>query len=352
MVAVKQHGSQTTWERLALETQERFPAPAWQIAEAEDVAIATRARIARNLPDHPFPHRADSSQRQAIAEQLCPAVRKAILGRHESFSMASLRPEEREYLLGQRLISPQFAFPHPHAWLIVDAPRTISVLVNEEDHLRVQAMMAGLQPLNMMEHARGVADRVESIVRFAYRSGTGYLAASPFNVGSGVRISVMLHLLGLSVTGGIAAAVDAAQGLGIVVRGLYGEGSRAVGGYFQLSLIGEPNAHTTAKLNGAAGYLIDQERRARRKLDVGEKRSRLAEATAFAQRAAALRFTDCLRILSWIRLGAVEQLLGAGVQQVDRWAAVMEIGAKDHEQMNRRRARYLREVLTDMRDGK
>ncbi len=339
------------WERFALEAQARFPTPAWQTAAAPDgdVAVCSRTRFARNLVNFPFPHSATLAQRREISNLLQSALSEAISGRHETYSMASLLESERDFLVGQRLISPEFASGRSHSYLVVDQSRSIGAMVNEEDHLRLQTIMAGCQPVKAVSIAEEVVGKIGSRVHYAYHPDFGYVTASPYNAGNGMRISVMVQLIGLMLSNHSESTLQAASDLGIVLRGVYGEGSNAAGGFVQISSVGtinEPIERVREKISGAVYYLIEREREARSDLPKGMIENRVESAMEAVKKTASLKFLDCLRILSWIRLAAVEQLLGATPQMVDRWAALVEIGPQNLDAMNRRRASFLKSILS------
>lgn len=320
-----------------------MPLPGWLGADApqSDVVISSRVRIARNLRGRRFPHHASDDELRDVRERLAAAVQASGLALEE---MRRLSPAERDYLAGCRLVSPQFATRDPNRALWLDDAREVAVMVNEEDHLRIQALTAGWSIGAAHAAATRVARALEARLDLARSAPWGYLTASPYNAGEGVRSSAMFHLIGLAHTKRLAAVLAALGSFGVVGRGLFGEGSRAVGAFFQVSMTQAPGPEFT----GACEYLLREERHARGEVPRREVLELTRQATEFAIGSPEVSLAGALRVLAWVRWAAALGWdgLAAPYREVDRWLSIVEVhGASDAALASRRRASFLRERL-------
>lgn len=244
-------------------------------APEADVAVSSRIRLARALRGFPFPHRLSPEK----AEEVVHAVRLAIGGEQvrraagpmELATLAELAPVERQILVEKHLASPDLLEEGNEQGRAValSEDETVSILVNEEDHLRLQVLLPGLQLEAAWRLADRVDDALEKTLDYAYDETLGYLTACPTNVGTGLRASVMLHLPALVITGQARELLTAVSKLGMTVRGLYGEGTEAKGYLFQLSnqlTLGYGEEEIIKNLAGVTLKVIEQERAARRLL--------------------------------------------------------------------------------------
>ena len=297
--------------------------------------LSTRARLARNLTEFPFPGRASDAELKSVA--------KAVLGaaRHPEKGQAVLRPVEvgklddggRAALVDSHLISPQLA--GPHRWALVDDRHTVSVMVNEEDHLRVQAILPGLQ----LEGAYQVADRLDDLfgghLDYAFLPERGFLTSSLSNCGTGLRLSVMVHLPGLALSGKLDGALAAARTLGGAVRGLYGEHSGAVGDVYQISngvSLGLSERQIRARLAAVTTFLSTDEAASRELLWLRQRslvEEKVADAQAQLKAAERLSAEEAMGILSVLRLGALlEMPTGVTNRAFNELLASMRIGVQ------------------------
>ncbi len=274
-----------------------------QPAPDRDVVISGRVRLARNLVHYPFPHRASEVQLQAIAQTLRDALREA--GLRREFELSRLSLQERARLVGARVISPALLPELPHRWALMDETGGVVAVINEEDHLRLQITCAGWQPQvlseSLLEWERAL-NRMPLI--WARSPKLGYLTASPINLGSGLRLGLLMHLMGLQRARQITRWLEALQALGCHTRGLYGEGSLAFEGYVQISLLGkrDPLDELLARLRGTLRTLIDAEREAR----VAIRRDALEEEWNELQ--ATLRHSESLSLGTTLRALAVYRM--------------------------------------------
>lgn len=201
-----------------------------------DIVISSRIRLARNLAGHRFLTRMTRHQRQAVEHRIRDTILAAQLSPQTLYVDLESAPEvDRQLLVERHLISKQHAATEGARGVAIGDGETLSIMVNEEDHLRIQVLRSGLQLEEAWEQINAVDDRIESKLDFAFHPRFGYLTACPTNVGTGIRVSVMLHLPALKLTGEIEKVFRAAKDMRLAVRGLYGEGTEATGDFYQVS---------------------------------------------------------------------------------------------------------------------
>ena len=201
-----------------------------------DVVISSRVRLARNLSGFPFLSRASRHQKQALEKQLRDVILTANIAPQLLYVDLDQAPElDRTLLVERHLISKPHASAEGARGVAISADETASIMINEEDHLRIQVLRSGLQLDEAWEQINAIDDAVESKLDYAFHPRFGYLTACPTNVGTGIRVSVMLHLPALKLTGEIEKVFRAAKDLKLAVRGLYGEGTEATGDFYQIS---------------------------------------------------------------------------------------------------------------------
>jgi protein arginine kinase len=201
-----------------------------------DIVISSRIRLARNVVGFPFLSKCTRNQRQALEHKIRDTILASRLSPKTLYVDLEAAPEiDRQLLVERHLISK----PHKEAegarGVAISENETLAIMVNEEDHLRIQVLRSGLQLEEAWEQINTVDDQLESTLDFAFHSRFGYLSACPTNVGTGIRVSVMLHLPALKLTSEIEKVFRAAKDMRLAVRGLYGEGTEATGDFFQIS---------------------------------------------------------------------------------------------------------------------
>ena len=235
------------------------------MSEMNTIAQSCRVRLARNYADVPFPQRMSDYDCENIIER----TENALIGEDYVLRrMAALSKNARGCLVEEHMISPEMAAKDSGA-VLLNPDRTVSVMVGEEDHLRVQALLPGLQLERAMQLADHVDRTIERTERFAFDRNWGYLTSCPTNAGTGMRVSVMLHLAGLSMLSQTGQVIQAVSQLGLTVRGLYGEGSEASGHLYQLSnqvTLGRTEEEILKLLGDTAEQVIGKERAARQLL--------------------------------------------------------------------------------------
>ncbi|MGC4030268.1 MAG: protein arginine kinase [Tepidisphaeraceae bacterium] len=203
-----------------------------------EVVISSRIRLVRNVAGHNFLSRCSRAQRNTVENK----VRTALLGESAKVAkgmfyvdLADAPEIDRQLLVERHLISKPHAIAEGARGVAVGEEESVSVMVNEEDHLRIQVLKSGLQLEEAWEQINAIDDTLEAQLDFAFHPRFGYLTACPTNVGTGIRVSVMLHLPALKLTGEIEKVFRAAKDMKLAVRGLYGEGTEATGDFYQIS---------------------------------------------------------------------------------------------------------------------
>ena len=278
----------------------------------DDIILTSRIRIARNLEGIPFPMLETDSHSDHVVDLVSQAFQTedvADLGPFELLQGKDMTDLDLNVLVEKHLISRDLAQQKDHAAVVLRDDEVISIMVNEEDHLRIQCIMPGLRLEEAWRLASAVDDGLERHLEYAFHEKYGYLTACPTNVGTGIRASVMMHLPGLVVSGQINRLLAAVSQVGLTVRGLYGEGSNAAGNLFQVSnqvTLGETEEEIIGNLTSVVNQLIDHERAARNAL-LTENREGLEDriCRSFGILAYARRMDskETLQRLSDVRLG-------------------------------------------------
>lgn len=276
-----------------------------------DIAIGSRVRLARNVAGIPFPAVASPAQ----LDQVCALARKAVqkgvgpVAQLEYHDMAQLSPLERQLLVERHLISPLHAQNPRHRAILIRDDEAVSVMVNEEDHFRIQAITPGMQPEAAWKLCSEVDEALEQQLDFAFSERRGYLTACPTNVGTGMRASIMIHLPALTMREQMQRVVAAVAQFGLVVRGLYGEGTEGVGNIYQLSnqvTLGHTEEEIIKHLVSVTRQVIDQERAARQHILAKDRyrlEDRVYRAYGILAHARLMTTHEAMQLLSDVRLG-------------------------------------------------
>jgi len=274
------------------------------------VVVSSRVRLARNLRHHPFPGWAKKAERTQILEQIKPQV-EGLTEMQDSFSelLQDLSALEKQVLVERHLISREHAAKGVGSAVVMNRKQTLSIMINEEDHLRMQSIRSGLQLKSAFKLVDKVDSTLEAKLDIAYDQRLGYLTACPTNVGTGMRASAMLHLPGLVLSDLINQVIQAVNKIGLAVRGLYGEGTEAMGNLFQISnqtTLGEKEDEIIARLTKVIETIIDKEHDARQVL-IQKKSDTLSDqigrAYGVITYAHAMTSKEALNLLSVMKLG-------------------------------------------------
>lgn len=231
----------------------------------KDIAVTTRIRLARNIASLPYPRKMTKVQAEELIKTVWDAFSNSPLKNSLSmYKISELSDIEKKALIEKHLISSELCASKIPAVAIISSDEKISIMVNEEDHLRIQVFADGLDTESAYDTAKKVETLLSEKLTFDKDSEFGYLTSCPTNVGTGLRASVMLHLPAITIAGSINPLLKWAANLGMTVRGLYGEGSKASGALFQLSnqiTLGASEEDILSRLSAAACSLISEERR-------------------------------------------------------------------------------------------
>jgi protein arginine kinase len=233
----------------------------------DKIVMSSRVRLARNVKGLSFPGWAKKAERVKILDSIRPAV-ETLPQMQKAFaeSMDNLTANDKQVLVERHLISREHAAKSAGSGLVVNRDETLCVMINEEDHLRMQALRPGLQLKQAWIAIDQVDSDLEKRLDYAFSSDLGYLTACPTNLGTGIRVSAMLHLPGLVLAEQINQIIQSVNKLGLAVRGLYGEGTEALGNVFQVSnqmTLGESETDIVDRLNKVLLQIIEHEENAR-----------------------------------------------------------------------------------------
>ena len=276
----------------------------------EGPVISSRVRLARNLRDTTFPGWASKEVRNRVWTEVIQAFDN--IENSESFlhwRMDELDPLERELLFERHLISGELAERKEGSGVFVSEDECRAVMVNEEDHIRLQSLQPGLSLHEALTAAETLDDALEQNLSYAFSSKLGYLTACPSNLGTGMRASVMLHLPGLVLTEEVKPVINAVSKIGLAVRGLWGEGSEAAGHMFQISnqvTLGKTESEIIEHLEQIVLEVIEHEKNARQRLmdsDEIKVHDHIGRAYGVLANAALMSSGEALDLLSAIRLG-------------------------------------------------
>lgn len=237
-----------------------------------DIVLSSRVRLARNLNNVPFPIAATKEQLEEVittaSDHFAQKGHKRF-GQIELLKMEDMKKNEKRVLVEKHLISPNLSDESKAGAVLLSEDESLSIMVNEEDHFRIQVLLSGFQLKEGLTYANEMDDWMEDRVDFAFKEDRGYLTSCPTNVGTGIRASVMMHLPALVITRQMNRILPAINQLGLVVRGIYGEGSEALGNLFQISnqiTLGKSEEDIVEDLRSVVSQLIQQERAAREAL--------------------------------------------------------------------------------------
>ena len=236
----------------------------------EDIALSSRIRLARNLSGITFPSNASETERMQVRSVVSSSVSdNKIIDQLIESDIDSLPNTDRQFLLERHLISYDFCKGGAGSSLIINESESCSLMINEEDHIRLQVIQSGLSLRNIWAAINVIDNNLSKYIPFAYNKTLGYLTSCPTNVGTGMRASVMLNLPGLTLAGHLNAVTQGVSKLGLAVRGLYGEGSASMGNLYQVSnqsTLGETELQIILRLENIIRQIVNHEKNARLKL--------------------------------------------------------------------------------------
>ncbi|NIK12905.1 protein arginine kinase [Alkalibacillus almallahensis] len=243
----------------------------WMNDEGQDsdIVLSTRIRLARNLKQVPFPTSGDQSSQEKVLEHIEQEFNNQSYEDFKKFQlvkMADIESVEKRVLVEKHLMSPNLAENSQTGAVLISENEQASVMINEEDHLRIQLYYPGLGLSEALQQAQKLDDWFEERTRYAFNEEKGYLTSCPTNVGTGLRASVMMHLPALTMTNQMTRMAPEINKLGLVVRGIYGEGSEALGALYQISnqmTLGKSEEDIIQDLQSVVSQVIESERQSR-----------------------------------------------------------------------------------------
>ena len=295
----------------------------WLKAEgpSADIVISSRVRLARNIKDYPFFHWAGKKQREDVLSIVKNAIESSKYMKEALFvKIAQLDDIDKQFLVERHLMSKEHTMSAASKALAADEKEIISIMINEEDHIRAQAIQSGFNLMETWRVINSLDDQLDEKLEYSYSNRWGYLTACPTNIGTGLRASVMLHLPALVITNQIKRVLQAISKLGVTARGLYGEGTEARGNFFQISnqvTLGHSEEDILDNIEKLIKQVISRERSAREYLLIHDKAAihdRIWRATGTLKSARIITSDETIRLLSLIRLGVDINL----VKDIDR----------------------------------
>ena len=287
------------------------------VGPQSDIVMSSRIRLARNLADFPFIRRCNDIDRANIDSTVRQRLGKNEALRDLTFiDVATLEALDRQFLVERQLISREHANSDGARAVAIDGQEQLSLMVNEEDHLRIQVMKSGLDLDGAWEQINELDNQIENQMTYAFHEEMGYLTACPTNVGTGMRVSVLVHLPALVITNQIEKVFRSLQKINLVVRGLYGEGTQAMGDFYQVSnqiTLGKSEKELIEQVDEVVPVVIDYERKARKFLieeDQNELFDQVSRAYGMLQTARRISSEETMHLLSRVRMGINLGLIG------------------------------------------
>jgi len=276
-----------------------------------EIVMTSRVRLARNLRGFPFPGYSQEHQRTELLALARPCVESlAEMSGGYSEDYTALSKVRKQVLVERHLISREHAARAAGCAVVVDPRQNLSIMINEEDHFRIQGIRPGLNLRSAWQLVDKVDSSLEAQLPYAFDEKLGYLTACPTNLGTGMRASVMLHLPALALTDQINQVIKAVGKIGLTVRGLYGEGTEALGNLFQISnqhTLGEKEGEIISQIEKVIERVVNSENTARQKLSEDNPTmlcDQVGRAFAILRHAYVLTSKEALNLLSMLRLGA------------------------------------------------
>ena len=275
-----------------------------------DIVISSRIRMARNLNKLPFPHRANKKQQEEILNKTREAIENSDYLKKTMFlELASLDNVDKQFLIERHLMSREHASKSNHKAIVISEEEIVSIMINEEDHLRIQVMQSGFNLFEAWQIIDRIDDELSAKLDFAFLPEWGYLTACPTNTGTGLRGSVMLHLPALVMNKQINKVLQVINKISFTARGLYGEGTQALGNFFQISnqvALGHNEDEIIDNIHGVIKQLIEQETQARAAMMSGNKEllvDRISRSFGTLKNAHIISSNETVELLSMVRLG-------------------------------------------------
>lgn len=298
------------------------------VGEQSDIVVSTRIRLARNLNEYPFPNKLNTKSRTALNNIIKDAVETDNKFDLRFVEMKSLARFEAASMAERHIISPEFASDADGRALLISKDEDICIMLNEEDHIRIQIMKSGFA----LDEAYSVADEIDDLLgnklQYAFDERIGYLTQCPTNLGTGMRASVMLHLPALTMNGQIHKLINTISKLGLTFRGAFGEGTKATGDMYQLSnqiTLGISEEFAIKNLKAITLQLCASERAAREELLKSiDTEDAIFRAYGTLKWARLLSTKELMDNLSLVRLGSVAGKISVSVETLNELMISMQ----------------------------
>ncbi|PKM55118.1 MAG: protein arginine kinase [Firmicutes bacterium HGW-Firmicutes-5] len=346
----------------------------WYDLESETyhgVVISSRVRLARNLVNHPFPNRLDDEGANQVINMTKNAIettKETLTSFFEHVAMNRINQVDKIAMMEKHIISPQFVKVKMPASLILSKDEALSIMINEEDHIRIQSMACGMNLEKALKEANHIDDLFEEALDYAFDDKFGYLTACPTNLGTGLRASYMIHVPALETTGQLQFILEAIGKFGLTVRGIYGEGTEAQGSVFQISnqvTLGQTEYEIIDNLTSVTKQIIEQELIVRHKL-LKDKRKFFEDAVyrsyGVLSHARMITSKEAMRLLSdlkvGIELGVIETVDNRSINIYNLMAKIQPANLQiiynrdlDLNERDSARADYIRDHLPQLIGG-
>ncbi|HCC08139.1 MAG TPA: protein arginine kinase [Clostridiales bacterium] len=307
----------------------------------KDIIVSSRVRLARNIAKHPFPNRLKNEEAGQIVKDI-----RGILS-EKKYTYIDIKNNSRLdnlVLVENHIISAEMLKGEIDRAVFLEKSTEASIMVNEEDHIRIQSIVKGDNMEAAFKYTSEIDDKLDKKLMYAFNSEYGYLTACPTNVGTAMRASFMIHLPMLEVTNQIKNAISFLGKLGIAVRGMYGEGTEAKGSLYQVSnqiTLGQSEAETIERLNDVVTQIINQEIKIRNKL-YSEQKIKLVDeiyrAYGILTNAKLMNIKEGMLLLSYVKLGMDMQLIDKTfVNEVDIFDLMIKIQKSNIEKQAERK---------------
>jgi len=277
-----------------------------------DIVLTSRIRLARNIDGVPFPQKLNQDEANKVIKDVADSVlnsNSAIAHEFRLIKLRELKPLERLSMVEKHLISMDIVNEYQRGAVLLNREENVSIMINEEDHIRLQVIYPGFKVKDAYDYANKLDDLIEEKVQYAYDAKLGYLTSCPTNVGTGIRASVMLHLPALTLTKNINNVFNTVVQVGMTMRGIYGEGSNAMGNIYQISnqvTLGLTEEEIINNLIAVTKKIIDQEIKTREMLfekQAAEIEDDIYRSLGLLKYSRMLSTQECLNLMSKVRLG-------------------------------------------------
>ncbi|MCE5250053.1 protein arginine kinase [bacterium] len=294
-----------------------FTLPDWlnPVGPESNIVVSSRARLARNIAGIPYAHRASGNDLEEVVGTVLESSHAAGFSSSDFFKNEGMEEYKKDVFIERHLMSPALARRDGNRGVLVKDGEHYSIMINEEDHLRLQSLRSGLDLMEALEGIDGIDDALSKGIRFSYSASYGYLTACPTNFGTGLRASILIHLPALVLTKEIQRVIRSVGQLGLAVRGYHGEGSDVIGNFFQISnqtSLGKSEREIVTSLTSVVNQIIDYERRASQVLKKeakGQVEDKIWRSLGILKTARVLSTHEFMNLHSAVRFGLYLEIL-------------------------------------------